>query len=77
MGILLSHIVMLAGAPTCHLELLGKLQKQTCRTVGPSLAASLETLAHHGNVTSSSLFYRYYVGRCSSELAKLVLFPFS
>ena len=77
MGILLSHIVMLAGAPTCHLELLGKLQKQTCKTVGPSLAASLETSARHGSVTSLSLFYRYYVGRCSSELAKLVLFPFS
>ena len=35
-----------AGAPSCYLELLGKLQKQICRTVGPSLAASLELLAH-------------------------------
>ena len=35
-----------AGAPSCHLELLEKLQKGTCRTVGPSLAASLEPLAH-------------------------------
>ena len=34
-----------AGAPSC-LELLDKLQKQICRTVGPSLAASLEPLAH-------------------------------
>ena len=33
------------GAPSCYLELLGKLQKQICRTVGPSLAASLEPLA--------------------------------
>ena len=31
-----------AGAPSCYLELLDKLQKQMCRTVGPSLAASLE-----------------------------------
>ena len=77
MGILLSHILMLAGAHSCPLELLGKLQKQTCRTVGPSLTASLETLARHGNVTSLSLFYRYYLGRCSAELAQLVLFPFS
>ena len=30
-----------AGAPSCCLELLGKLQKQICGTVGPSLAASL------------------------------------
>ena len=31
-----------AGAPSCYLELLDKLQKRICRTVGPSLAASLE-----------------------------------
>ena len=41
-----------AGAPTCYLELLDKLQKQICRTVGPSLAAYLETLAHRSNVAS-------------------------
>ena len=33
-----------AGAPSCYLELLGKLQKRICRTVGPSLAASFEPL---------------------------------
>ena len=66
-----------AGAPSCYLELLDKLQKRTCRTVGPSRAASLEPLAHHRNVTSLSLFYRYYFGRCSSELAQLVPLPYS
>ena len=35
-----------AGAPSCPLELLDKLQKRICRTVGPSLAGSLEPLAH-------------------------------
>ena len=35
-----------AGAPSCYLELLDKLQKQICGTVGPSLAASLEPLPH-------------------------------
>ena len=35
-----------ADAPSCYLELLDKLQKRICRTVGPSLAASLEPLAH-------------------------------
>ena len=35
-----------AGAPSCYLELLDKLQKRICRTVGPSLATSLEPLAH-------------------------------
>ena len=66
-----------AGAPSCYLELLDKLQKQIWRTFGPSLAAFLEPLAYHQNVTSLSLFYGYYFGRCSSELAQLVPFPFS
>ena len=48
-----------------------------CRTVGPSLAAFLEPLAHRRNVTSLSFFYRYYFGRCFSELAQLVLLTFS
>ena len=66
-----------AGAPSCHLELLDKLQKRICRTVGPSLAASLESLAHRRNLASVSLFYRYYFDRCSSELAQLVPLPYS
>ena len=66
-----------AGAPSCYLELLDKLQKQICRTVGPLLAACLEPLAHRRNVTSLSLFYTYYFGRCSSELAALVPLPYS
>ena len=65
------------GAPSCYLELLDKLQKGICRTVGPSLAAFLEPLAHHRNVASLSLFYRYYFGRCSSKLAQLVPLAFS
>ena len=31
-----------AGAPSCYLEFLDKLQQRIYRTVGPSLAASLE-----------------------------------
>ena len=34
------------GALSCYLELLDNLQKQICRTVGPSLATSLEPLGH-------------------------------
>ena len=66
-----------AAAPKCFLELLDKLQKRICRTVGPLLAASLEPLAHCQNVASLSLFYSYYFGRCSSELVQLVLLPYS
>ena len=73
-GILLS---CLGWCPRCFLELLDELQKRICRTVDPSLAASLEPLAYRRNVASLSLFYRYYFGRCSSELAQLVPLPFS
>ena len=66
-----------AGVRCCYMELLDKLQKPIYRTDGPSLATSLELLAHRRNVVSLSLFYRYYFGRCSSELAQLVPLPFS
>ena len=66
-----------AGAPSCYLELLDKIQKWIWGTVGPSVAAFLEPLAHHRNVASLSLFYRYYFGRCSSELAELIPLPYS
>ena len=61
-----------AGTPSSYLRFLGKLRKRISRTVGPSLATS-----HHRNVVSLSLFYRYYSGRCSSELAQLAPLPFS
>ena len=50
-----------AGAPDCYLELLDKPQKQRSRTVGPSIAAFLEPLAHRQNLASLSLFHRYYI----------------
>ena len=58
--------------PSCYLKLLHKLKKWICRTVVPSLAASIEPLVHCRNVASLSLFYRYYFHRRSSELAELV-----
>ena len=71
-----------AGAPSCCLELLDKLQKRISRTVGLSLAASLEPLAHHQNVVSLSLFHIYiyiYIGitLVDLELAQLAPLPFS
>ena len=71
----LCHIC--TGAPSCYLELLDKLQKRIHRIVDPSLADSLEPLAHCWNVASLSVFYRYYFGRCSSELAQPVPLLFS
>ena len=66
-----------ADAPSCYFELLDKLQKRICRTVRTSLAACLESLVHRRNVASLNLFYTYYFGRCSSELAQLVPLPYS
>ena len=43
-------------APSCYLESLDKLQKRMCRTVVPSLAVSLEPMAHCRNVASLSFF---------------------
>ena len=65
-----------AGATNCYLESLDKLQKRICRAVGPSLAASLQPLAHRGIVASLSLLCSYYFGSCSSDLAQLVPLPY-
>ena len=56
---------------------LGWSPKRLCRTVGPSLAGSFEPFTHRRNIASLSLFYRYYFGRCSSELAQLIPLPYS
>ena len=41
-----------AGAPSRYLEMMDKLQKRICRTVGSSLAASFEPMAHRQNLAS-------------------------
>ena len=66
-----------AGAPSCYLELLEKLQKWIHRIVFLSLAAFLEPLAHHQNLASLSIFYRYDLSECTCELGQLVVLPFS
>ena len=57
------HVIMLSCLDWCSYLLLGivkdKLQKWICWTVGPSLAGSLEPLAHRPNVASLNLFYGY------------------
>ena len=60
------------GGGSSYLEMLAKLQKLMSGIVGPSFDTSLEPLALRQNVASLSLFYRYYFGRCSSEVAQLV-----
>ena len=65
-----------AGAPSCYLEFLEKLQKQICRTLGPSLTATVEPLTHRRNVACLTLLYSHNFHRPSSELAQLVLLPY-
>ena len=65
-----------AGAPSCYLEFLEKLQKRICRTLGPSLTATVEPLTHRRNVACLTLLYSHNFHRPSSELAQLVLLPY-
>ena len=69
-GILLS---CLGWCSSCYWKLLDKLQKtdmQDCWSFSCRLSWTLLS-------SSKSLFYRYYFGRCSSELAELVPLPYS
>lgn len=52
--------------------LLDKMQKWTCRVVGPTLAASLESLAHHQNFAGLSFLHSQYFRKCLSELVQLI-----
>ena len=65
-----------AGAPSCYLEFLEKLQKRICRTLGPSLTATVEPLTHRRNVACLTLLYSHNFHRPSTELAQLVLLPY-
>ena len=65
-----------ASAWSCYLKLLDKLQKQICKTVMLVFQLlPLKPLSHCWNVASLGIFFRYYFGRCPSELAPLVLLP--
>ena len=67
----------LKWTPPCYLDRLNKLQEQVCRTVGPAFAVWFDPLAYRWNLVSLNLFYRYYFGRCLSDLAELVPFLYS
>ena len=64
-----------ACSPSCHSDMLDRLQKQIYKTVSHTLVASLEPLAHCRHIASVNLLYRYLFSRCSSELAELVPIP--
>ena len=66
----------LGWCPYLLLRIARQATKMNMQDSWSFIAASLEHLAHHRNVASLSLFYRYYFGRCFSELAQLVPLPF-
>ena len=61
----IEYCCVLTGTPICYLVIMSKIQKRMYSIVG----ASLETLAYCQNVTSLTLSYRYYFGKCLIELA--------
>ena len=63
-----------AGAPSCYLDMLDKVQKWVCMTVGPSFADFLESFAYCWNVASWTLFYGYYFRSLSDLTGSTSLF---
>ena len=61
-----------AGDFPVELSLLDKVQRRIVNIIGPTLAANLQPLSQGDNVTSLSLSYKYFNGRCSTELSSLV-----
>ena len=61
-----------AGAPANLLNLLDRIQNRVCNMIGPQLSLKLQPLSHRRDVASLCLFYKYFHGRCSAELASLV-----
>ena len=69
----MSGLLLLVATRNCWIS----HKNEYVRLFGPSLTASLEPLSHRRNVTSLSLFYRYYLSRCLSELTQLVRLHYS
>ena len=61
-----------AGADQIHLNCLDKVQRRVRGLIGEDLFSTLQPHSHQRDVSSLSLFYRYYHGDCSEELHSLV-----
>ena len=60
-----------AGAPITSLKILNMVQKRL-KNLGEDLFSKLQPLSHRRDVASFSLFYRYFHGYCSRDLASLI-----
>ena len=66
-----SHIW--SSVPKHTLGLLDSIQKRAIRLIAnPELTRHLDSLEHRRKVADLCLYYRYYYGKCSSELANLI-----
>ena len=69
LGILLSYL----GFFPLITSLLDRVESKAIRLIGdPSLTLTLDPLSLRRKVASLSLFYRYYFGHCSDELAACI-----
>ena len=61
-----------SSAPKHTLGLLDSIQKRAVRLIGdPELTNNLESLEHRRRVCDLTLFYRYFHGKCSADIASL------
>ena len=64
-------ILLLGASP--YTRLLDRVESKAIRLIGDaSVTSSLDSLSLRRKVASLSLFYRYYFGHCSEELAGCV-----
>ena len=61
-----------AGASHRSRSALDSVQHRLKGLVGPELYSTLQPLSHRRNAATISLFYRYFHGKCSTELHSLV-----
>nr|CAI5856612.1 unnamed protein product [Callosobruchus analis] len=61
------------SAPKQPLWLLDSIQSRDIRLINaPNLTKDLHSLEHSRRVAGLSLFYRFYHGRCSSEVSQII-----
>ena len=67
----LEYCSLIWGCP--YTSFLDRVESKAIRLIGdPSLISTLDPLSLRHKVASLSLFYRYYFGHCSEELAACI-----
>ena len=66
------NVALISGSSP-YTSLLNRVESKAISLIGdPSLTLTLDPLFLHRKVASLSLFYRYYFGHCSDELATCI-----